>query len=311
MLCVPDTTFARGSEGNSWEELEASRCSGTLSSTRLSWTSVAILAQVLLALWHDRRQRSFNTNDIMMKTTVQNDLRLEMALESMWIVCAHEKSKQLRDNWKQACTCIELYPDKHIVQSTQIWLNWPLSHKLKPETLRFPQSRGSGYCCTQSRICSPLRSLPQSVELEYQRSALVVQVSQHIPRIPNPAAEASSVRAPQPRCTSHGFIPWSHSTDSHKSDSHCIERKIERKITSLLQRVIKQSDSPCLLQSTCCVSWTVWFPLSAPVASAVVTTSVSEWSDTLWNHGQPHSCKKSEDTKLVRIVTKREFTWHW
>ena len=28
----------------------------------------------------------------MMKTTVQNDLRLEMALESVWIVCAHEKS---------------------------------------------------------------------------------------------------------------------------------------------------------------------------------------------------------------------------
>ena len=29
MLCLPDTTFARGSEGNSWEELEASRFSGT------------------------------------------------------------------------------------------------------------------------------------------------------------------------------------------------------------------------------------------------------------------------------------------
>ena len=34
----------------------------------------------------------FQHNDIMMKTTVQNDLRHEMALESMWIVCAHEKS---------------------------------------------------------------------------------------------------------------------------------------------------------------------------------------------------------------------------
>ena len=35
-LCLPepDTAFARGSNGNSWEELEASRCSGTLSSTR-------------------------------------------------------------------------------------------------------------------------------------------------------------------------------------------------------------------------------------------------------------------------------------
>ena len=34
----------------------------------------------------------FQHNDIMMKTTVQNDLRLEMALESMWIVCPHGKS---------------------------------------------------------------------------------------------------------------------------------------------------------------------------------------------------------------------------
>ena len=32
MLCLLGTTFARGSKGNSWEELEASRCSGTLSS---------------------------------------------------------------------------------------------------------------------------------------------------------------------------------------------------------------------------------------------------------------------------------------
>ena len=35
--------------------------------------------------------------------------------------------------------------------------------------------------------------------------------------------------------------------------------------------------------------WTVWFPLSAPVARAVVTMSVSEWSDALWGHGQPNS----------------------
>ena len=33
MVCLLGTTFARGSKGNSWEELEASRFSGTLSST--------------------------------------------------------------------------------------------------------------------------------------------------------------------------------------------------------------------------------------------------------------------------------------
>ena len=162
------------------------------------------------------------------------------------------RSQTTKRQLKTSVQCIELYSDKHITQSTQIWINWPVSHKLIPETLRFPQSRGSGYCRTQSRICSPLRSLPQSVELEYQRSAPVVQVSQHTPRIPNSAAEASSVRASQPRCTSHGFIPWSHSTDSHKSDSHCIERKIERRITCLLQRVIKRSNSRIPLVSSRC-----------------------------------------------------------
>ena len=39
ILCRPDTTFPRGSEDNSREELEASRCSGTLSSTWFSLNS--------------------------------------------------------------------------------------------------------------------------------------------------------------------------------------------------------------------------------------------------------------------------------
>ena len=92
----------------------------------------------------------FQHNDIMMKTPVQNDLRLEMARELMWIVCAHE-SQTTKNNWKQACTCIELRSDKHITLSTQIWNKWPVSYKLMPETLRFLQSNGSGYCCTRSR----------------------------------------------------------------------------------------------------------------------------------------------------------------
>ena len=36
---LPETTFARGSEGDSWEELEAARFSGTLPFTRLSLNS--------------------------------------------------------------------------------------------------------------------------------------------------------------------------------------------------------------------------------------------------------------------------------
>ena len=39
MLCLPDTTFCSRLWSNSWEKLEASRCSGTLSSARLSLNS--------------------------------------------------------------------------------------------------------------------------------------------------------------------------------------------------------------------------------------------------------------------------------
>ena len=72
--------------------------------------------------------------------------------------------------------CIELCCDKHITLTTQIWIEWPVSYKPMPETLRFPQSKGSGYRCTHQGIWSPLRSPPQSVEREYHRSASGFQV---------------------------------------------------------------------------------------------------------------------------------------
>ena len=195
----------------------------------------------------------FQHNDIMMKTTVQNDLRLEMALESMWIVCAHEKPNnyETTENKRACatnCTLTSTSLSQHESRSTGLFHTSSCR-----KTLRFPQSRGSGCCSTQSRICSPLLSLPQSVKLKYQRYSAVLHVSQYIPRIQSTAAEASSCA-----CFSTTlYLSWIHSMkssmDSHKSDSHCIERKIERRITCLLQRVIKQSDSFCLLLSTCCV----------------------------------------------------------
>ena len=115
---------------------------------------------------------------------------------------------------KQARMCIELCSDKHITLTTQVWIEWPVPYKLMPETPRFP-SHNEG-------ICSPLRSLPQSVEREYQRSAPVVQVSRYILQI---ATVASSVHTSQPRCDRHGFT-----------------------------KVIEQSDYPCLSdQRVACV----------------------------------------------------------
>ena len=102
----------------------------------------AIIAQVLFVLWHDRRPTEFQHNDNMKKTHVQNGLRLEMALDSMWIVCVHE-SQTAKNNWKQACMCIELCSNNYITLSTQIWIEWPVWYKLTLETLWFHQSKRS------------------------------------------------------------------------------------------------------------------------------------------------------------------------
>ena len=59
-----------------------------------------------------------------------------------------------------------------------------VSHKLMPETLRFPQSKRSSYCCTWSMDFSSLRSLPQFVEQEYQPTAYAnIQVHTAYPSI--------------------------------------------------------------------------------------------------------------------------------
>ena len=158
-------------------------------------------------------------------------------------------------------------------------------HKFIQETLWFPHSRGSEYSSTQSSICSPLRSHPQSVELEYSRSAPVLQVFH---RVPNTVVEASSVRASQPRC----FQSWIHSMKSLHGLAQIALHWTEgwTKGLPVRSRGWLNSRIPlvCSSQHVACV-WTVWFPLSAPVARAVVTMSVSEWSDALWRHGQPNS----------------------
>ena len=53
-----------------------------------------IIAQIFVCLVARSTTAEFQHNDMMMRTNVQNDLRLEMALE-MWIVSVHEKSEQL------------------------------------------------------------------------------------------------------------------------------------------------------------------------------------------------------------------------
>ena len=137
---------------------------------------------------------------------------------------------------------IELCSDKHITLTTQVWIEWPVPYKLMPETPRFPKVKVPDAVSHNEGICPPLRSLPQSVEREYQRSAPVVQVSRHILRIPNPANEASSVHASQPRCSSHGFTPR-------------IRTALNEGFFQFAAKVINLSDSPCLSdQRVLCVN---------------------------------------------------------
>ena len=142
----------------------------------------------------DQRRSTRRLHDV---DTNANDLRHEMALESVSVLM------------------------KVKLRTTANMRAGASNGALTSTSLSLHKSGSNGLSHTMKEFCPPLRSLLQSVELEYERSAPVVQVSQHIPRIPNPATEASSVRASQPRCTSYGFTPWIHSTESHY-----IERRI-------------------------------------------------------------------------------------
>ena len=211
--------------------------------------------------------------------------------DGIWVsvarLCSWEV-KQLRDNWKQACTWIELCSDKHITLFSQIWINWPVSYKLMSETLRFPQSKRSSYCCTWSRDFSSLRSLPQSEERECQHAAYA-NIRVHT------ATHALAVYAtvlqfcqslPTSSCRYNSSDLWVAHKFARAIDSRYVETEgfrvcLRRWLNSRIPLVCSSPHVACV--------WTVWFSLSAPLARAVVTTSVSEWSDTLWGHGQPNS----------------------
>ena len=216
--------------------------------------------------------------------------------------------KQLRDNWKQACMCIELYSDKYITQSTQIWI---VSHKLMPGTLRFPQSRGSGHCCTQSRICSPPRSLSTIC------GTGISTICSGCPGFPTHTTHTkSSSWSIVCACFSTTlYQPWIHSMESlhgfaqirfalHWTEDwtkdylfapegdQTVGFPLAAPVNML--RVCAQSDSPCLLQLRV-------QSLQCQCLSDLVLCEVTV--------NQIHKHLKS--TEPVRIVTKREFTWHW
>ena len=102
-------------------------------------------------------QRSFRHNDTM-KTPVQNDLRLVMALESTWIVCAHESQTS-------TSLCLHKSGSNGLFHTSSCRKHFDFSKVKVHDSVAHDQA-----------ICSPLRSLLQSVEREYQRSASSFQV---------------------------------------------------------------------------------------------------------------------------------------
>ena len=129
---------------------------------------------------------------------------------------------------------IELCSDKHITLTTQVWIEWPVSYKLMPETPQFPQSKNSRYCFTQRKNLST--SAISSSVCGTGISTICPSGSGfhvHILRFQNPATEASSVHASQPRCNSHGFTPRNRTA-------------LNEGFSCLLQKVNRLSESPCL-----------------------------------------------------------------
>ena len=147
----------------------------------------------------DQRRSRRRLHDV---DTNANDLRLEMAHLSQCGTSVLMKVKLRTTDNKRACASNCAQTSTSLSQQVSIGLFDTSSLLNRIEFLKVkvpdPVSHNEG-------TCPPLRSLPQSVEREYQRSAPVVQVSKYTLRIHNPATEASSVHASQPRCNSHGF----------------------------------------------------------------------------------------------------------
>ena len=115
------------------------------------WHSVLIpiIAQVLFALWHDRRQRSFNTTTSWWRQLCKMiwDLRWHLSPCGSSVLM---KVKQLRttENKRACASDCALTSTSFCLHN---WTSWIVSYMLMPETLRIPQSERSRYCCTRSK----------------------------------------------------------------------------------------------------------------------------------------------------------------
>ena len=207
----------------------------------------------------DQRSSTRRLHDV---DTCANDLRLEMAHLSQCGMSVLMNVKLRTTENKRACA-LNCALTSTSPLTTQVWIEWLVSHKLMPQTPRFPESKVPDTVSDNESICPPLRSLPQSVGTGISTSCSSRSGFQTYCIYQIPATVASSVHISQPRCNSHGFTPW-------------IRTTLNEGFSCLLQKVIKQSDSPCLSdQRVACVVNSL-IPLVRSRRARSQTTSVSE-----------------------------------
>ena len=207
-----------------------------------------IIAQIFVCVVTRSTNAEVQHNDMMMWTNVQMtwDMRWHLRYGSSVFMRSQNNCEQLRETENKACTCIDLYSRQahHSVYTNSDQLacftqahprNTLISSKWKFRILRYSledlltSAISSTFCGTGIFTSAPVLH----ISIQYQISP----------------AEASAHRRRFPTTL---YSSWIHSmTSLHKYSRislHWTEDN-KRRIPGL----IKQSDSPCLFQSTCCV----------------------------------------------------------
>ena len=275
-------------------------------------------AKVLHALWHDRRPTEFQHNDIMMKTPVQNDWDLRWHLGQCGLSVLMKVKLRTTEN-KRACAsnCALTSISHWLHKSGSTGLFHTSSCRKHFEFLKVNVQVTVALDQGISRLCDLFHNLWDG-NINMRR----MPASRFIRRIP---ASRFIRRIPASRFTRH--IPGSHGNwciccvcfcspvlpivanivlQIQLIRPVCCTRKFARShwvslrwngwFSCLLQNVIKQSDSPRLLQSTCCVCVNSLIHLACS-SCACSRDNVSVW--VIWYSVRSRSTKFKKNNRKI------------
>ena len=276
-------------------------------------------AQVLHALWHDRRPTEFQHNDIMVKTPVQNDWDLRWHLGQCGLSVLMKVKLRTTEN-KRACAsnCALTSTSHWLHKSGSTGLFHTSSCRKHFEFLKVNVQVTVALDQGISRLCDLFHNLWDG-NINMRR----MPASRFIRRIPT---SRFIRRIPASRFTRH--IPASRFTRQlvhllcmllfSSSANRCQHRladtthqtcvlytQVRQKygfslrwngwFSCLLQNVIKQSDSPRLLQSSCCVCVNSLIHLACS-SCACSRDNVSVW--VIWYSVRSRSTKFKKNRKI-------------